>query len=144
MMAAIGLLFFQFCLLTCQQDCGDAFSEPYHHKFQSNRPIPGSSKGFVKWNCSQSEIYLKWPKPFERSSSGLRSCRRTYHTILKLADHSLFKMVRYGLLRPLRLERRSAVTSNKFLIGSNFIWQSLFIFFTIAMSFIWQLPCTMQ
>jgi hypothetical protein len=26
------------------------------------------------------------------------------HTILKLADHSLFKMVRYVLLRPLRPE----------------------------------------
>jgi hypothetical protein len=30
--------------------------------------------------------------------SGLRSRRRTYHTILKLADHALFKMVRYVLL----------------------------------------------
>jgi hypothetical protein len=27
---------------------------------------------------------------------------RTYHTILKLADHALFKMVRYVFLRPLR------------------------------------------
>jgi hypothetical protein len=37
---------------------------------------------------------------FERSSSG----RRTYYTILKLADHALLKMVRYVLLRPLRPE----------------------------------------
>jgi hypothetical protein len=29
-----------------------------------------------------------WP-----SSSGLRGRRRTYHTIIKLADHALFKMV---------------------------------------------------
>jgi hypothetical protein len=36
------------------------------------------------------------------SSSGLRGCRRTYCTILKLADHSLCKMVRHVLLRPLR------------------------------------------
>jgi hypothetical protein len=34
-----------------------------------------------------------WP-----SSSGLRGRRRTYHTIFKLADHALFKMVRYVLL----------------------------------------------
>jgi hypothetical protein len=27
-----------------------------------------------------------------------------YHTILKLADHALFKMVRYVLLQPLRPE----------------------------------------
>jgi hypothetical protein len=31
-------------------------------------------------------------------------CRRTYLTILKSADHALFKMVRYVLLRPLRPE----------------------------------------
>jgi hypothetical protein len=34
-----------------------------------------------------------WP-----SSSGLRGRRRTYHTILKLAEHALSKMVRYVLL----------------------------------------------
>jgi hypothetical protein len=38
------------------------------------------------------------------SSSGLRGRRRTYHTILKLAEHVLFKMVRYVLLRRLRPE----------------------------------------
>jgi hypothetical protein len=38
------------------------------------------------------------------SSSGLRGHRRTYLTILKSADHALFKMVRYVLLRPLRPE----------------------------------------
>jgi hypothetical protein len=37
-----------------------------------------------------------------RFCSGLRGCRRTYHAILKLADHVLLKMVRYVLLRPLR------------------------------------------
>jgi hypothetical protein len=37
-----------------------------------------------------------------------------YHTILKLADHALFKMVRYALLQPLRPEWRSSVTSNIF------------------------------
>jgi hypothetical protein len=38
------------------------------------------------------------------SSSGLRGHKRTYLTILELADHALFKMVRYVLLRPLRPE----------------------------------------
>jgi hypothetical protein len=38
------------------------------------------------------------------SSSGLRGRRRIYHTILKLADHALFKMVWYVFLRPLRPE----------------------------------------
>jgi hypothetical protein len=37
--------------------------------------------------------------------SHLAEChRRTYHTILKLAEHALFKMVWYVLLRPLRPE----------------------------------------
>jgi hypothetical protein len=38
------------------------------------------------------------------SSSGLRGHKRTYRTILESADHALFKMVRYVLLRPLRPE----------------------------------------
>jgi hypothetical protein len=38
------------------------------------------------------------------SSSGLRGHKRTYPTILKSADHALFKMVRYVLLRTLRPE----------------------------------------
>jgi hypothetical protein len=38
------------------------------------------------------------------SSSGLRDLRRTYHTILKLADHALFKMIKYVLLQSLRPE----------------------------------------
>jgi hypothetical protein len=37
-------------------------------------------------------------------SSGLKGRRRTYHTILKLANHALFNMVRYVLLQPLRPE----------------------------------------
>jgi hypothetical protein len=37
-------------------------------------------------------------------NSGLRGRSRPYLTILELADHALFKMVRYVLLRPLRLE----------------------------------------
>jgi hypothetical protein len=32
-------------------------------------------------------------------------CRRTYHTIFKLADHALFKMVRYVFLRPQNLPK---------------------------------------
>jgi hypothetical protein len=36
--------------------------------------------------------------------SGLLGHRRTYLTILESADHALFKMVRYVLLRPLRPE----------------------------------------
>jgi hypothetical protein len=38
------------------------------------------------------------------SNSGLKGHRRTYLTILELADHALFKMVRNVLLRPLRPE----------------------------------------
>jgi hypothetical protein len=38
------------------------------------------------------------------SSSGLRGHKRTYLTILESADHALYKMVRYVLLRPLRPE----------------------------------------
>jgi hypothetical protein len=38
------------------------------------------------------------------SSSGLRGHRRTYLTILESADHALFRMVSYVLLRPLRPE----------------------------------------
>jgi hypothetical protein len=37
-------------------------------------------------------------------SSGLRGHKRTYLTILESADHALFKIVRYVLLRPLRPE----------------------------------------
>jgi hypothetical protein len=38
------------------------------------------------------------------SSSGLSGHKRTYLTILESADHALYKMVRYVLLRPLRPE----------------------------------------
>jgi uncharacterized membrane protein len=38
------------------------------------------------------------------SSSGLRGHKRTYLTILESADHALYKMVRYVLLRPMRPE----------------------------------------
>jgi hypothetical protein len=38
------------------------------------------------------------------STSGLRGHTRTYLTILGSADHALFKMVRYVLLRPLMPE----------------------------------------
>jgi hypothetical protein len=40
-----------------------------------------------------------------RFCSGLRGRSRTYYPILRLADHALFKMVRYVLLRPLRSEQ---------------------------------------
>jgi hypothetical protein len=46
--------------------------------------------------------------------SGLRDRRRKYYTILKLADHALFKMVRYVLLRPLRPERDGRPSSANF------------------------------
>jgi hypothetical protein len=50
-------------------------------------------------SCCNDDQAKSWP-----SSSGLRGRRRTNHTILKLADHALFKMVRYVFLRPLRPE----------------------------------------
>jgi hypothetical protein len=37
-------------------------------------------------------------------SSGRRGHKRSYLTILESADHALYKMVRYVLLRPLRPE----------------------------------------
>jgi hypothetical protein len=40
-------------------------------------------------------------------SSGLRGHRRTYFTNLESADHALFKMVRYVLLRRLRPELKA-------------------------------------
>jgi hypothetical protein len=42
-----------------------------------------------------------WPKPGRSAVSG---GKRTYLTILESADHALYKMVRYVLLRPLRPE----------------------------------------
>jgi hypothetical protein len=48
---------------------------------------------------SREDASTSWP-----SSSGLQGRRKTYLTILELADHALFKMVRYVLLRPLRPE----------------------------------------
>jgi hypothetical protein len=65
---------------------------------------PYKTKKLEKKSISQiglKSAYSLFPSSM-RSSSGLRSRRRTYHTILKLADHALFKMVRYVLLRPLR------------------------------------------
>jgi hypothetical protein len=46
---------------------------------------------------SREDASTSWP-----SSSGLRGRRRTYFTILELADHALLKMVSYVLLQPLR------------------------------------------
>jgi hypothetical protein len=54
---------------------------------------------FLVWHKSPLIWNGYWP-----SSSGLRGRRRTYHTILKLTDHALSKMVRYVLLWPLRPE----------------------------------------
>jgi hypothetical protein len=51
---------------------------------------------------SREDASTSWP-----SRSGLRGHRRTFLTILELADrpgHGLFKMVRYVLLRPLKPE----------------------------------------
>jgi hypothetical protein len=48
---------------------------------------------------SQEDASTSWP-----SSSGLKGHRMIYNTILEAADHALYKMVRYVLLRPLRPE----------------------------------------
>jgi hypothetical protein len=45
------------------------------------------------------------------SRSGLRGHRRTYLTILESADHALFKMVRYVLMRPLRPEIDGSISN---------------------------------
>jgi hypothetical protein len=60
--------------------------------------------------------------------SGLRGRRMAYLTILKRAWSANFKMVWYVLLRLLgpELDLSKGFTSNKFLIGTNFIWQSLY------------------
>jgi hypothetical protein len=47
-------------------------------------------------------------------SSGLKRRRRIYLTILKLADHALFKIVWYVLLRPLRPELDGRSSSANF------------------------------
>jgi hypothetical protein len=83
------------------------------------------SATIVKRSWNQEKCILTWPwrhillacssslddsSPSARhvfvlaSSSGLRGHKRTYPTILESADHALFKMVRYALLRPLRPE----------------------------------------
>jgi hypothetical protein len=49
-------------------------------------------------------FYVFMPNESWPSSSGLRGRRRTYYTILKLADYALSKTVRYVLLLPLRPE----------------------------------------
>jgi hypothetical protein len=56
-------------------------------------------KWLPKTHIFESPASTPWP-----SSSGLLGHTRTYLTILELADHALFKMVRYVLLRPLRPE----------------------------------------
>jgi hypothetical protein len=86
--------------------------------FTLRAPLHSETKAFVKWNCHQSFIYLKWQLTFERSSSGLRGRRRTYPTILKMAWSANFKMVWYVLLRPLTPEIRSAVTSNYIVVAA--------------------------
>jgi hypothetical protein len=58
---------------------------------------------------------------FEVTADSLRSRRRTYLTILKMAWSANFKMVWYVLLRPLRPDIRSSVALNKCMIGGNFI-----------------------
>jgi hypothetical protein len=52
-----------------------------------------------KWN-----FWNFWKLNEKQFSSGLRGRRRTYHTILKLADHALGYMVRYVFMQPLRPE----------------------------------------
>jgi hypothetical protein len=51
---------------------------------------------FFKWEFNQLDPYVFRAGFF----SGLRGRMRIYHTILKMADHALFKMVRYVFLRP--------------------------------------------
>jgi hypothetical protein len=60
-----------------------------------NRPASESYlQSSLVWHKSPIFWNGSWP-----SSSGLRGRRRTYHTILKLADHALSKMVRYVHIR---------------------------------------------
>jgi hypothetical protein len=54
--------------------------------------------------------YWHWYHPLD----GLKSSRRTYLTILKLADHALFKIVWYVLLQPLRPELDGRPSSANF------------------------------
>jgi hypothetical protein len=77
---------------------------------------------FADWLCQLPTLRSPRPSPFHvsakvailsdslfltfwmTSSSGLGGHRRTYLTILESADHALFKIVRYVLLRALRPE----------------------------------------
>jgi hypothetical protein len=65
-------------------------------------------------------VRASWP-----SSSGLLGHRRTYVIILESADHALFNMVKYVLLRPLRPELDGqdveAGDSKIWVFGSHFI-----------------------
>jgi hypothetical protein len=76
-------------------------------KFDYTSKATGRMPEFLcKYIIIKVVVFIVWHKPPQiwngswPSSSGLRGRRRTYHTILKLADHAL----RYILLWPLRPE----------------------------------------
>jgi hypothetical protein len=76
--------------------------------FSKKKQMLNYSKRLSMWREIQNPLIVQPnPESFCRAiifSSGLRGRRRTYHTILKLADHALFKMIRYVLMRRLRPE----------------------------------------
>jgi hypothetical protein len=72
--------------------------------------------GGVRWSLvelggaqrSSAELSGSWS-----SSSGFRGRRRTYHTILKLADHALFKIARYPLVTSRKTPTLESVLGGK-------------------------------
>jgi hypothetical protein len=96
-----------------------AAGEPYTILIMHLSKVQSSDSGTILCQCHETfllasillgeDLSLReyastsWP-----SSTGLRGRRRTYHTILKFADHVLFKMVMYVLLRPRRPKRLPA------------------------------------
>jgi hypothetical protein len=80
------------------------FTSIFQIYFKKMQMLNYSKRLSMRREIQKPLIFQPNPESFCRAiifSSGLRSCRRTYHTILKLADHALFKMLRYVLLRPL-------------------------------------------
>jgi hypothetical protein len=71
---------------------------PHLRHFQSSTQMQSLERSFQKW--FKIWAMIMWSTSWH-SSSGLRGHRRTYRTTLEWADHALFKMVRYVLLRPL-------------------------------------------
>jgi hypothetical protein len=83
------------------------------------------TKAYFKWNCPRSYIYLKWQLTFAPASEVAGG-----RTLPFLKGHGLPILKWYGMSSSdfwgrSKTSRRSAVTSNKCMIGGYFIWKRL-------------------